>query len=212
MSERLAGFVPRVGLVALLCACSADRPADDLALYQRWLANDGTTTQSNELRNYLDQQSVSGIVPTRQLLRSDTQWRKCKSQPFAVPPKDQWPNIVPTLRLIREEVLPLIGPVEALSVYRSPQINRCIKGATLSTHLQFGAIDMQPAKGVSRADLIKKLCALHARKGKALNMGLGIYKGTRFHIDTAGYRRWGHDHRAISSPCASFVAPQRKNR
>ena len=114
--------------------------------------------------------------------------------------------------VIREEVQPILGPIEALSVYRGPAINRCIKGASRSFHLRFRAIDMRPTTGASRAELIEKLCALHARKGKALDMGLGIYKGTRFHIDTAGYRRWGHDHTASSSPCASFVAPQRKNR
>jgi uncharacterized protein YcbK (DUF882 family) len=109
--------------------------------------------------------------------------------------------MVPTLTAIRDEVVPLVGPVEAQSVFRGPDINRCIKGASESTHLRFHAMDMRPTKPMTRAELIDKLCKLHGEKGKALNMGIGIYRGTRFHIDTAGYRRWGHDHRAATSPC-----------
>jgi uncharacterized protein YcbK (DUF882 family) len=134
----------------------------------------------------------------------------CGADPFAVPPKEQWPHIIPTLKVIRDEVQPLVGPVEALSVFRGVAINRCIKGASQSMHLRFHAIDMRPVRAVTRAQLIQKLCKLHAEKGKALNIGLGIYRGTRFHIDTAGYRRWGQDHHAASSPCTRFVALQRK--
>ena len=180
--------------------------------FAKWQAIGGNRKEANLLEQYLKAQNVDGIVPLDQLLRSDTKWSQCNAEPFDVPPKAYWPEMIATLKLIRDDVLPLIGSVEAVSVFRSPDINRCIKGASRSYHLKFRAIDMIPAKGVTRADLIEKLCALHARKGRALNMGLGIYNGARFHIDTAGYRQWGHDHHAISSPCASFVAPQRKNR
>jgi uncharacterized protein YcbK (DUF882 family) len=180
--------------------------------FAQWLAVNNNRQATAALTEYLKTNGVGDVVAIDQLLRSDTQWRRCHSHPFAIPPKDKWPEIIPTLHLIRDEVKPLIGPVEAMSVFRSPGINLCIKGASLSYHLQFRAIDLRPAKSVSRDELIEKLCALHARNGRALNMGLGIYRGTRFHIDTAGYRRWGHDHHAISSPCASFVAPQRKKR
>lgn len=180
--------------------------------FAKWQAIDDNRQATERLAKFLTAEKVADVIPLDQLLRSDTQWRRCHAEPFAIPPKDKWRDIVPTLRLIRDEVTPLIGPVEAMSVFRSLDINRCIKGASRSYHLQFRAIDMRPVKNMPRAELVQKLCGLHARKGKALNMGLGIYKGSRFHIDTAGYRRWGHDHHAISSPCASFVAPQRKNR
>ena len=180
--------------------------------FAKWRAIDGNRQATERLQQFLTAEKVADVIPLDQLLRSDTQWRRCGAEPFAIPARDKWPDMVPTLRLIRDEVKPLISPVEAMSVFRSPAINRCIKGASRSYHLQFRAIDMRPVKNVSRAALIEKLCALHARKGKRLNIGLGIYKGRRFHIDTAGFRRWGHDHHAISSPCASFVAPQRKKR
>jgi hypothetical protein len=205
---RLGHLAVAILLIPLLWSCG-QRSENGFA---KWQAVDGNQQATKRLQQFLMAEKVGDIIPLYQLLRSDTLWLRCRAEPFAIPPMANWPDMVPTLRLIRDEVKPLIGPVEAMSVFRSPAINRCIKGASRSYHLQFRAIDMRPVKNVSRAQLIEKLCALHARKGKALNMGLGIYKGTRFHIDTAGYRRWGHDHHAISSPCASFVAPQRKKR
>jgi hypothetical protein len=191
------------------CGKNADQSRTQFALWQ----DKGTNRdESAALQAYLSKQGVGNVIPLHQLLRSDTKWRVCGAEPFDVPPETLWPNMIPTLRLIHDEVEPLVGPVEAQSVFRAPAINRCIRGASRSYHLKFHAIDMRPTNGTTRQQLIEKLCALHARKGKILNMGLGIYSGTRFHIDTAGYRRWGADHRAESSPCTSFVAPQRKNR
>jgi Peptidase M15 len=195
-----------------LSACQPNGSSADMEEFRQWSRNVDNQADIKTFDGFLKTEGVSDVIPLSQLLRSDTKWRKCGAEPFSVPPEAQWPHIVPTLKLIRQEVQPTLGPIEALSVYRSPDINTCIKGASRSFHLRFYAIDMRPAKRVARAELIEKLCALHAQKGKALNIGLGIYGGTRFHIDTAGYRRWGRDHTASSSPCASFVAPQRKNR
>jgi Peptidase M15 len=193
-----------------LGACSGRDENRDAARFAEWRQSDSNKAKAFALQSYLTQNSVGKVLPLRQLLRSDTQWRKCGAEPFAVPPKDQWPHIIPTLKVMRDEVQPLFGPVEALSVFRATAINHCIKGASHSTHLRFHAIDMRPIQPVTRAQLIQKLCALHARNGNALNMGLGIYSGTRFHIDTAGFRRWGQDHHTASSPCTGFVALQRK--
>jgi uncharacterized protein YcbK (DUF882 family) len=197
--------------VALLPGCSETAPVNDSARFAEWQSRDTNRTDAKALQDYLDQNKVGNVLPLRQLLRSDTDWRWCGVEPFDVPPKPLWPHMVPTLKLIRDEVQPLVGSVEALSVFRGEAINTCIGGASQSQHMRFYAIDMRPLGGSTRKQLIEKLCALQARKGKALNMGLGIYKGTRFHIDTAGFRRWGHDHHAASSPCTSFVAPQRKS-
>jgi uncharacterized protein YcbK (DUF882 family) len=205
---RLCHLAVTILLIPVLWSCGQQSESS----FAKWQAVDGNQQATKRLQQFLIAEKVGDIIPLDQLLRSDTQWRRCHTEPFAIPPKNKWPDMVPTLRLLRDEVQPLIGPVEAMSVFRSPDINRCIKGASRSYHLKFRAIDMRPVKNVSRAQLIEKLCALHARKGKALNIGLGIYKATRFHIDTAGYRRWGHDHHAISSPCATIVAPQRKKR
>jgi hypothetical protein len=201
-----------VGLALALSACARNDDDHDATRFSQWQQAGSNKSQVAALQIYLDRQGVGKVLPLRQLLRSDTQWRKCGAESYAVPPTTQWPHMVPTLRVIRDEVIPLIGPVEAQSVFRGPAINRCIKGASQSTHMRFHAIDMRPAKSVPRAQLIKKLCRLHREKGKARKMGIGIYRATRFHIDTAGYRRWRHDHHAATSPCTSFVAPQRKSR
>jgi Peptidase M15 len=195
---------------SFLSACSSRDENHDSARYARWQQSGTHNAQAVALQSYLTQHGVGKVLPLRQLLRSDTQWWMCGAEPFAVPPKDQWPHIISTLKVIRDDVQPLMGPVEALSVFRGPAINRCIKGASQSTHLRFHAIDMRPTRPFTRAQLILKLCTLHAEKGKVLNMGLGIYRGNRFHIDTAGYRRWGQDHHSASSPCTRFVALQRK--
>ncbi len=198
-------------LLALLTACAKSPPEQDATHFAKWQQDGSNKTEATALQSFLTDRGVGTVLPVRQLLRSDTQWKKCGSERFAVPPLALWPHMVPTLQVIRDEVKPLIGPVEAQSVFRDAAINRCIKGASQSTHLRFHAIDMRPARQITRAELIQKLCALHAAKGRALNMGLGIYRGTRFHIDTAGYRRWGQDHRTASSPCIGFVALQRKS-
>ena len=114
--------------------------------------------------------------------------------------------------MLRDEVIPLTGPVTVQSAYRGASINRCIKGASRSFHLSFHALDLRPLGDVPRAQLIERLCALHRKKGVGLQMGLGIYRGTRFHIDAAGFRGWGHNYRSDSFPCRSFVASQRNIR
>jgi uncharacterized protein YcbK (DUF882 family) len=173
----------------------------DLAKFEQWSHNTKNKSDLNLFRGFLNSERIDDVIPLHQLLRSDTKWRQCRAQPFAVPPRRYWPNMVPTLKLVRSEIIPLTGPVEAQSAFRDAAINGCIKGARHSFHLRFHAIDMKPAHHVPRQQLITKLCRLHREKGRKLNMGLGIYSGTRFHIDTAGYRGWGNDHHSASFPC-----------
>jgi hypothetical protein len=191
-----------LSLIGLLTSCGEQREDHDVARFAKWKQAGTNAAKAKALQTYLNREGVGNVIPLRQLLRSDTKWRLCGVEPFAVPPQEIWPHIVPTLKLIRNEVKPLVGPVEALSVFRTTQVNRCIRGASRSFHLRFHALDMKPATSVTRQQLINKLCRLHREKGKQLNMGLGIYKGTRFHIDTAGYRGWGHDYRGATFPCS----------
>ncbi len=193
-------FIPSLSAI-LLAACSYEEPPADLADYQLWQARQENASAARQLSRYLKEQGVDQIIPIHQLLRSDVAWKKCGADAFEVPPKEYWPHIVPALRLLRDQVIPRMGQVEILSAYRSPKMNSCIRGAKQSFHLKFHAMDMRPAKPIGRAALIRTLCSLHKEKGAAYNMGLGIYKGTRFHIDAAGYRRWGYDYRSESSPC-----------
>ncbi|MBA3835592.1 MAG: hypothetical protein H0X53_07075, partial [Sphingomonas sp.] len=74
---------------------------------------------------YLVTYGVGGVVPTWQLLRTASDWQKCGAAPFEIPPATQWPNIVQTLRFVRDRVIPVVGPVEPVSVYRNPHLNIC---------------------------------------------------------------------------------------
>jgi hypothetical protein len=141
--------------------------------------------------DYLVTYGVGGVAPTWQLLRTATDWQKCNAQPFEVPPTSAWPNIVAALRYVGQYVVPAVGPVEVVSVYRIPTLNACAGGAPESTHRTMGAVDMVPLRPVTREMLITQLCAVHQSSGERNYVGLGLYKGLRFHIDARKYREWG---------------------
>ena len=132
-----------------------------------------------------------------------------------MPPKDRWNEIVPTLRLLRDEVIPVTGPVEVVSGWRSPAINRCVNGASRSRHLEFRALDLVASEMRDRRKLFTDLCALQRRAGRRTAMGLGAYydpgelqprnTAGRFHIDAAGYRTWGFDYTGRSNPCPNLA-------
>lgn len=125
-----------------------------------------------------------------EILRQGTSWKRLNEKPFVIPPKKYWENIIPTLKFLREEIIPLIGPVEILSAYRESSYNLKAGGARKSKHLDFFAVDLRPVKNISRKDLHSKLLDIWTKKGKEYNLGLGLYSGLRFHIDRAGYRKW----------------------
>jgi hypothetical protein len=150
--------------------------------------------------DYLSQYGVSGILPTWQILRTATSWQRCGGFPFEVPPITEWPHIVQTLRYVHDYVIPTVGPVEAVSAYRNPVLNACAGGATESAHKHYSAIDMVPLQQITREELMRKLCAVHARRGTDYSVGLGFYAFLRFHVDTTKYRRWGADPNVASCP------------
>lgn len=182
-------------------------PGQDEPGYRRWYA--GAPWRPGYVRsfhNYLVQNGVGGVVPTWQLLRTATSWRKCGGQPFEVPPATEWPHIVQTLRYIHYQVIPAVGPVEPVSGYRNPLLNHCAGGAPGSSHKHYSAIDLVPLRPTNRQELIRTLCAVHARGGNDYRVGLGFYSFLRFHVDTTKYRRWGADS-SISAACAPIVRP-----
>lgn len=94
------------------------------------------------------------------------------------------------------------------SVYRNYALNRCAGGAGGSKHVFNAALDFRigsenpdPIEQIRIENTKKKLCEFWIEQGEALNMGLGVYASGQIHIDTAGYRTWGVDHRYTSSPC-----------
>jgi hypothetical protein len=166
-------------------------PGQDEPGYQRWYkAANWRPIYVRAFNDYLVANGVAGIAPTWQLLRTATEWQRCGADPFEVPPTADWANIVETLRFIRAYIVPVLGPVEPVSVYRNPMLNVCAGGAETSTHREMGAVDIVPLRPISREALMVQLCAIHTAHPDS-NNGLGFYKGLRFHIDARKYREWG---------------------
>lgn len=169
--------------------------------YRRWyMASPARRVGVTGFNTYLMTYRVSGIVPTWQLLRTASSWQRCGAQPFEVPPVEEWPNIVQTLRYINDYVVPAVGPVEAVSAYRNPMLNSCAGGAPESAHKHYSAIDMVPLRPMSREELMRTLCTAHARRGPDYGVGLGFYAFLRFHVDTTKFRRWGADGGSATCP------------
>jgi hypothetical protein len=167
-------------------------PGQDEPGYRTWVAaNHWRPVYVKAFNTYLVTYGVGGVVPTWQLLRTATDWHKCNAQPFEVPPTSAWPNIVAALRYVGAYVEPRIGEVEVVSVYRNPRLNACAGGAPASTHRTMGAVDMVPLRPVTREALMTQLCAIHLASGERFWIGLGLYKGLRFHIDAKKFREWG---------------------
>jgi len=157
--------------------------------------------------DYLAGAEVGGILPTWQLLRTATSWQECGGQPFEVPPSSEWPHIVQTLRYVRDYVIPAVGPVEAVSVYRNPILNECAGGAPESAHKLDSAIDMVPLRPIDRVTLMRRLCGIHSAHGAPYNAGLGFYAFLRFHVDSTKFRRWNMDP-AVAAECPPIVHPE----
>jgi hypothetical protein len=179
-------------------------PGQSKADYYAWLARSPEhVEQVRAFREHLVQRNVEGVVPVWQLIRTSSSWRQCGSERFDVAPADKWDHIVTTLAFVRDEVRPAVGEVEALSAYRDEHLNRCSNGAPQSAHRHFFALDLTPVADVSRASMVRGICAAHSSTGRDYKTGLGFYSGMRFHVDSNGFRRWGPDGRGASSPCAT---------
>ncbi len=175
--------------------------------YRAWVGADPTRPMYVKAFNdYLVNNGVGGVTPTWQLLRTATDWQKCAAQPFEVPPTTTWPNIVAALRFIGAFIEPVVGQVEPVSVYRNPSLNVCAKGAVESVHRTSGAIDMVPLRPISREALMESLCRIQLDKGSWNSIGLGFYKGVRFHIDSKKTREWGTAGARGGSGCAAVLA------
>jgi hypothetical protein len=176
--------------------------------YRSWyLAGPWHAAQVKALNDYLVANQVGGILPTWQLLRTATSWQECGGQPFEVPPPDEWPHMVQTLRYVRDFVIPAIGPVEAVSVYRNPLLNKCAGGAPESAHKLDSAIDMVPLRPTTREAMMRTLCGIHSEHGSAYSAGLGFYAYLRFHVDSTKFRRWNMDP-AVAADCPPIIHPE----
>ena len=176
--------------------------------YRSWyLAAPWRAAQVKAFNDSLASNQVAGILPTWQLLRTATSWQECAGQPFEVPPAEEWPHMVQTLRYVHDYVVPAVGPVEAVSVYRNPSLNRCAGGAPESAHKLDSAIDMVPLRPIDRITLMRRLCGDHSMHGAAYNAGLGFYAFLRFHVDSTKFRRWNMDP-AVAAECPPLIRPE----
>ena len=182
-------------------------PGQDEPGYRAWVARaPWRPVYVKAFNDYLVGNGVGGVAPTWQLLRTATDWHKCGAEPFEVPPTHAWPNIVAALRYVGAFIEPAVGPVEVVSVYRNPTLNACAGGAPESTHRHLGAVDMVPLRPVTREALMGQLCGVHLRSGAWNHIGLGFYKGLRFHIDAKKFREWGTAGAAGGWGCNAVLA------
>ena len=109
--------------------------------YRSWyLAASWRRPWVRSFNDYLAAQGVGGVVPTWQLLRTASDWFKCGDNAFEMPPVAEWPKLVESLRFVRDVVIPAVGPVEAVSVYRNPLLNNCAGGMTANRYNTYNEI------------------------------------------------------------------------
>jgi hypothetical protein len=166
-------------------------PGQDDPGYRAWyMASPEHPIRIAGLHHYLSVHQAAWVLPTWQVVRTASDWSKCGHPAFEVPPTSQWPNIVQTLRFVRDEVIPAVGPVEAVSAFRNAELNACAGGSPASAHLGFFALDLVPLTPIGREELVRTLCEVHDRRGSAYGTALGFYSFLRFHVDSRGFRRW----------------------
>jgi hypothetical protein len=177
--------------------------------YVAWLATGDHRQSVQAYKQFLKQKGLADLVPDHELLRSARDWQKCGVEPYAVPPREIWSNIVPTLSILKALVDDgVINDFEVTSVYRALSLNRCAGGADASRHVFNAALDFrigpeQPSDldQFNIQQTKTKLCQFWATKGQTLNMGLGVYASGQIHIDSQGFRSWGPDHHYRTSIC-----------
>lgn len=189
-----------IGLAALLLRQPGVSPPR-APQYLEWRQAPAQREAVSRYEHYLRQQGVVDVLPMPALLSARRDWRQCGTAPWVLPPEALWPNMVPTLRLLRalqQQGLP--GEVEVTSSFRDQALNRCARGAPQSRHRDNTALDLR-LLGADTTTRLTALCRFWRRQGAALHMGLGFYEGGQIHIDSAGYRTWGQDFTRASSPC-----------
>jgi hypothetical protein len=159
--------------------------------FDAWLAEDVTRQSAyDDFVHMLDREGVSEVLEPWSLWNQGTSWKEANMARFAVPPRAMWPTIVPTLRVIRDRVVPLVGPVRVASGYRTHDFNVAAQGVKFSAHLGFGALDLLPVRAWRRDDLHTALLGMYDASAQSDRIGLGLYDGVRFHIDTRSKRHW----------------------
>lgn len=109
------------------------------------------------------------------------------------PTEKQWPNIVGALKVADDLRERWGSAIKVVSGYRSPEYNAKVGGSKQSMHMEFKALDLQPANGkiTEFQKLAEEVVAEWRKKG--VNVGFGTYD-TFVHIDaganTGKNRTW----------------------
>jgi hypothetical protein len=192
---------------------TAPTPSPYPADFQAWLSsNPENATRFDALKAYLTREGVGDVLPAWQLVQTETQEAasECEIVRYAVPPQDMWPTIVPTLRLVRDQIVPLLGPVKVLSSFRTNEANKCALGAPESPHKRYSALDLAMVEPIPQKEMFAKLCKHWYELSPSWGYGLGAYyirnypqynQEGRFHVDTLGRRTWGFSYGAYTSHC-----------
>lgn len=185
------------------------KPKHIPASYQMWTMQADHQQQIQAYKNFLKVQGINTFIPDFEFFQTARDWQKCNYVEYEVPPRELWNNIVPTLNILHKLLQQgRVDQITVTSVYRSFALNQCAGGAGGSKHIFNAALDFRigseipdPIEQIYIENTKKKLCEFWIEQGEALNMGLGVYASGQIHIDAAGYRTWGVDHRYSSSPC-----------
>lgn len=112
--------------------------------YVAWLATADHRQSVQSYKQFLKQKRLADLVPDHELLSSSRDWQKCGVEPYAVPPREIWSNIVPTLSILKALIDDgVINDFEVTSVYRALSLNRCAGGADASRHVFNAALDLE---------------------------------------------------------------------
>ncbi|MPW36286.1 D-Ala-D-Ala carboxypeptidase family metallohydrolase [Vibrio sp. B1Z05] len=164
------------------------------AAFRGWMLMNGAEDRVKEIAQQLKDAGITEVplktMPMHLILLQGTNWAMNGTSVFTIPDRKLVPNMVRTVKFIQQHVEPILGPLVPVSGDRTQYYNQTSGGATKSKHLSFCALDLVPINDISREELHKKLWGIYKSEGKKNDMGMGLYSGVRFHIDTCGYRNW----------------------
>ncbi|MBW3695966.1 hypothetical protein EK599_09680 [Vibrio sp. T187] len=158
--------------------------------FQGWVLLNHAEDKIKKIGNQLRDAGIQQSMPLHLILLQGTDWVMSNTALFTLPHRDHISTMINTLKFIQEYIEPEIGIVIPVSGERTDIYNKQAGGAARSKHLNFCALDLVPSQEIDRAELHKKLIAIHNKVGQKYDVGLGLYSGLRFHIDTCGFRRW----------------------
>lgn len=155
-----------------------------------WLIFNQAEAEFQAIIDAFEKAGITHEMPLYLVLLQGTNWRLNGKSVFVMPQKKYWHNMINTVLFIERYLMPEIGALIPVSGDRTREYNAISGGASSSKHLQFCALDLVPVETISRDELHRKLKKIHRETGKEFNIGLGLYRGVRFHIDSCGFRHW----------------------